>query len=105
MHNKDLEEFFALVDRLYGVDFVQTLEYPTELEDIARQAGYKMDRTGVEMLNWICFGTILAKGRVSKGDNNLDAPWDLLHVPGRCYLAGDIGQPAAQRLCSHISRC
>ena len=91
---KDLEEFFALTSRLYGENFLKIMAIPTELENIALQAGYKMGRTGVEMLNWVCFGTILAKGKLSMGDKNWDTPWDLLHVPSRGYLAGDIGQPA-----------
>ena len=53
-----------------------------------------MTRTAVEATNWVCFGTIMAKGKVSKGDDNWDAPWDQLRVPSRAYLAGDIAQPA-----------
>ena len=91
---KDLQEFVDLVDRLYGVDLWHRVKPPIELEEIMRRAGCETNRTGVEFVNWICFGTILAKGRVSKGDSNWDAPWDLLRVSSRGYLAGDISQPA-----------
>ena len=37
---------------------------------------------------------IMAKGKVSKGDDNWNVPWDQLRVPSCAYLAGDIAQPA-----------
>ena len=69
------------------------LRLPIELETLTHLADYKMTRTAVEVTNWVCFGTIMAKGKVSKGDDNWDAPWDQLRVPSH-YLAGDIAQPA-----------
>ena len=92
--SKDLEEFCDLVQRLYGVNLLKKMQLPIELETIAHLASYNMTRTAVEATNWVCFGTILAKGKISKGDDSWDAPWDLLRVPGRSYLAGDISQPA-----------
>ena len=90
----DLRQFFDLVNQLYGVDLWRKTKPPIELEQLAQLAGYNLPRTAVEVINWVCYGTILAKGRVSQGDGTWDLPWDLQRGPRRVYLAGDISQPA-----------
>ena len=91
----DLTKFFLVVQKMFGVNLWRhKIKYPLELSRLARVAGYNLTRYGVEVLNWICFGTLLAKGWVSKGDGKWDLPWDELTVPFRSYMAGDIGQCA-----------
>ena len=90
----DLRDFFRVVRRLYGVDLWEYTRVPLELDRLARLAGYNMVRYGIGALNWICFGTVLAKGQVSKGDGKWHLPWDALPMPLRVYLAGDISQCA-----------
>ena len=64
----DFRQFFDVVKQLYGVDLWAKVKAPIELEQIAGLAGYNLPRTSVCILNWMCFGTLLAKGRVSQGD-------------------------------------
>ena len=52
---KDLEEFFDLTQRLYGVDLSKKARLPVELETLAHLAGYNMTRTAVEATNKVCF--------------------------------------------------
>ena len=91
---EDLKEFFGLVSHLYGTDLLQHITVPLELDRLARLAGFNLARSGVETLNWICFGTILPKGRCSRGDGKWHLPWDALSTPLRAYMAADISQCA-----------
>ena len=91
----DLRDFFKLVDHLYGVDLLGHVHAPLELDRLARLAGYNLVGYGVEALNWSCFGTILPKGRCSRGDGKWHLPWDALSTPLRAYMTADISQCAA----------
>ena len=98
----DYNSFFTLVRNIFGADLWEHIDTPREMEHIARLAGYNIKRYSLDTLNWICFGTVLAKGEVSIGDQRWDSPWDSLPVPLRGYLAGDIAQAAAA---AHLFQC
>ena len=91
----DLMQFFDLIKQLYGIDMWTKIKAPIELEQITHLAGYNLPRTVVYVMNWLCFGTILAKGRVSRADRTWYKPWDQQPGPQRLYLAGDVAQLAA----------
>jgi len=90
----DLRDFFKLTRRLYGIDLLEHIAAPLELDRLARLAGYNLTRCGVETLNWICFGTVLPKGMCSRGDGKWHLPWDALPTSLRAYMAADISQCA-----------
>jgi len=92
---KDLRQFFEVVKALYGSDLLKKIPPSTELETLARFAGYNCPRYSMATLNWIAMGTLMPKGRCSMGDGNWHFPWANLPKPLQAYLIGDIAQAAA----------
>lgn len=92
---KDLEKFFSVTKTLYGKDLLRRIPPATELEVLARFAGYNCPRYSMATLNWIVMGTIMPKGRCSAGDAKWHQPWEVLPKPLQAYLIGDVAQAAA----------